>query len=74
MGVGELPMGGAAAADCRLGGRALVPSRPRLCVDRRRLALALPAGEGVKKCQDTKNAAKPTAVFLRIMKILWDIL
>ena len=32
------------------------------------------ATEGVKKCQDTVNAAKPTHVFLRIMKILCDIL
>ena len=37
--MGWRPLGSPAQAHCRLGGRSLVAARPRLCVDRRRLAL-----------------------------------
>jgi len=40
LGMGQRPMGSAAPAYRRLGGRALVAARPRLCLDRRRVALA----------------------------------
>jgi hypothetical protein len=39
VGVGWWPLGRSAQAHGRLGGRPLVAARPRLCVDRRRLAL-----------------------------------
>ena len=46
LGLGQWPMGGQAAAHCRMGERPLVAARPRLRLDRRRLALAAAYADG----------------------------
>jgi hypothetical protein len=56
LGMGQRPMGCAAEAERRLGRRALVAARPRLCLDRRQLAVA---GGSSSSVADATRLASP---------------